>query len=154
MAKRYKYPKNRLLSIFRGMHNRCINPSCPRYHGRGISVDLVWTKFEAFEVWANTSGYSPYLTLDRENNDLGYSPTNCRWATFVTQARNRGKRAGGVSQYMGVAWYTRNNKWAASVFYDRKNHHLGLYLSEEDAARARDNHIVSNNLVGFNLNFP
>jgi hypothetical protein len=36
------------------------------------------------------NGYSETLTLDRENNDLGYSPDNCRWVTRKVQANNRG----------------------------------------------------------------
>ncbi|SFC32507.1 hypothetical protein SAMN05216344_11415 [Polaromonas sp. OV174] len=32
---------------------------------------------------------SPEFSIDRENNDEGYSPTNCRWADKVTQTRNR-----------------------------------------------------------------
>ena len=138
------------------MHIRCNDLSNPKYGGKGITVDPAWAEFQAFEAWALApgSGYSPYLTLDRIKGELGYSPGNCRWATFVTQARNKGKRAGGKSQYIGVAWFPRNNKWGANVFHDKKNHHLGLFVSEEAAARARDNYIVSKQLMGFNLNFP
>lgn len=154
MAKRYRYPKNRLLSIFRSMHSRCSDPSFPRYEGRGITVDPVWAEFPAFEQWARTSGYADNLTIDRKDGNLGYSPDNCRWATYTIQARNKGKRTGGKSQFMGVSWFPRNNKWGANVFHDKRNHHLGLFLLEEEAAKARDHYIVSNKLEGFNLNFP
>lgn len=29
-------------------------------------------------------------TLDRIDNERGYEPTNCRWATYTEQIRNRG----------------------------------------------------------------
>lgn len=46
---------------------------------------------ESFEnFWADMGPtYRPGLNIERENNDLGYSPENCRWATTTAQARNR-----------------------------------------------------------------
>lgn len=34
------------------------------------------------------NGYAENLTIDRENNDGGYQPDNCRWVTYTRQARN------------------------------------------------------------------
>lgn len=147
----------RLYVIFNNMHQRCGNPNnqaYSRYGGKGITVDPTWYDFDEFKRWAEANGYSRYLTLDRLKNDQGYTPSNCRWATYTTQARNKGKRTGGSSQFIGVSWYPRNKKWSASVFVDGKNQYLGLFPTEEDAARARDNYIVVNALADFNLNFP
>ena len=35
------------------------------------------------------NGYKEDLTIDRTNNDLGYSPDNCRWVSMKVQSRNR-----------------------------------------------------------------
>lgn len=49
-----------------------------------------WTNdFGAFLSWAESAGYKEGLTLDRINNDKGYSPENCRFATITEQSNNR-----------------------------------------------------------------
>jgi hypothetical protein len=77
---------------WRAMIDRCAsrNPQIAKnYADRGITVCSEWASdFTAFENWARISGYEPGLELDRINNDKGYAPDNCRWATRATQTRN------------------------------------------------------------------
>lgn len=47
-------------------------------------------------------------------------------------------RTGKTSKYRGVAWHKSAKKWEASIMVKRKKIHLGLFVSEEDAARAYD----------------
>ena len=57
------------------------------YKGRGIKVCKRWHKFENF---LKDMGARPdNLTLDRKNNNKGYSKDNCRWATREEQQNNR-----------------------------------------------------------------
>jgi hypothetical protein len=75
------------------MINRCYNEKNKKYHiygGRGITVCEEWlNSFEPFYKWAMSHGYKDNLTLDRINGDGNYEPSNCRWATYSEQNKNR-----------------------------------------------------------------
>lgn len=73
------------------MIKRCTRPSNPYYKdygGRGITVCEQWlTSFAAFFAELGPRP-SPKHSLDRKNNNLGYIPGNCRWATKAQQNQN------------------------------------------------------------------
>lgn len=83
-------------AIWNGIINRCTNPANGNfadYGGRGITVCDRWRQDFANFYADMGSRPSRKHSVDRIDNDKGYSPDNCRWATPVEQARN--KRPGG-----------------------------------------------------------
>lgn len=78
-------------SSWQMMKNRCLNPRAEDwayYGGRGITIDPRWHKFEPFLADMGPRP-TPWHTLERVDNSLGYSKGNCIWATRQAQARNR-----------------------------------------------------------------
>lgn len=99
---------SRLTAIHNDMKCRCYNPKSKNfvnYGMRGITVCNEWlndekisygehshntTKgFLAFKEWAMNNGYADNLSIDRIDNNKGYSPDNCRWVTSKVQNNNK-----------------------------------------------------------------
>lgn len=101
-----KVTDDELYVIYRSMINRCETKSHPSYNnygGRGIFVCKDWKGNEGFfnfKKWANENDWVKGLSLDRIDNNKGYSPDNCRWVTKSQQSYN--KRNNILYSYLGV----------------------------------------------------
>lgn len=74
-----------------GMKSRCYDPnevSYKHYGGRGITVSADWMDFRNFERDMGGS-FKKGLSLERIDNEKGYSKDNCKWIPLNQQAGNR-----------------------------------------------------------------
>jgi hypothetical protein len=102
-------------AVWNTMLQRCHNPESrqwPDYGGRGVIADPSWWDFRVF---LTDMGTPPFIgaSLERVDNNLGYSKTNCVWADSVSQANNTRKNV----------YVTYNNETLTVAQWARK---LGL----------------------------
>ena len=120
---------------FMDMKQRCQNPNQKyylHYGGRGIDVCERWQSFDNF---IDDMGLKPDgLTLDRIDNDLGYSKENCRWATRTEQVRNTRSTS---NPNVGVRFCNRDKYWVAQIRVNKKTIYLGTFKDMELAKQAR-----------------
>lgn len=82
--------RSRTYTAWQNMRARCLDPKNKRfadYGGRGIKICERWGEFQNF--LADLGECPSGLQLDRGDNDRGYEPGNCRWATRSEQQNNR-----------------------------------------------------------------
>jgi hypothetical protein len=142
---------SKLYGVWEGIIQRTSNPkdkSYCKYGGRGIYMCDEWRNdFIAFHNWSILNGYTQGLSIDRIDNNDGYYPNNCRWATDLVQAANTRKiRSNNTSGFRGVVRHSKVSKWMAQIQIDNKHKYLGLFITAVEAAIAYDTYIIENNL--------
>ena len=143
--------RTRIYQTWADMKQRCNNPNNPFYHrygGRGIGYIPEWNDFEAFYKWAKNSGYQEDLTLDRIDNNKGYSPDNCKWSTQQEQALNKRHNPNKYG-YKGIHASIRKGKvegYKATYFRNGKEIYIGYSKTAEGAHEIRNKYLKENNI--------
>lgn len=123
--------------IWKQMHQRCANShnvNYRHYGGRGITVCDRWQSFVNFIL---DMGERPEgMTLDRINNDRGYYPENCRWATRQEQRLNQRERTAYSKSVLGIKGVRR---LSSGNFQTRVGQRvIGTFLTIDEAVMARE----------------
>ena len=98
----------RTYTIWQGMKARCDKKNTPfykNYGGRGISYTKKWSTFNSFY---KDMGEAPKgMTLERIDNEKGYSKENCKWATWIEQHSNTRRSV--------KLWYKGKNRTLSEI---------------------------------------
>lgn len=139
----------KLYRLWNGIMQRCTNPNRKdyiSYGGRGITVCDRWKVFKNFADDMYPT-FKEGLSIDRINNDLGYSPENCRWATKTVQSRNtKVLQKNNSTGYRGVIFVKSRNIFRVQIGLNSKLIHLGYFTDKLEAAKAYDKYVTDNNL--------
>jgi len=123
--------RSRVYRCWANMIQRCTykkHIGYKHYGGRGIGVCKKWLKFENF--YEDMGDIPTDKSLDRIDNDKGYSKSNCRWACRSLQASNKKKKIKGVQLIGG------KNPWRAQIRLNNKIKHIGNFNKIADAYKA------------------
>jgi hypothetical protein len=153
-------------------HNRK-TPSTNKSGYKGVSwyeptqkwLTKICFRSEQFHLGLFTDPIEGARCYDRKAIELfgEYARTNFPVSEYVKEkfviesskvSRRTGlKKRNSSSQFTGVCYATREKKWLATIWNSGKQVRLGMFVEEEEAARAYDRFVIENGVTDARLNF-
>lgn len=128
----------KIYTTWKNVRNRCLNKNNPQfanYGGRGIDICSEWNDFAVF--YKDMGDVPEGRSIDRVDNDKGYSKDNCRWATTQQQAENKGLYKTNKLGITGVYLDVIRNRYSANLKSRGKQIRLYYGLDFFEACCAR-----------------
>lgn len=120
---------------WQSMRKRCGNPQNAQWHdygGRGIKVCDRWQN--SFLAFLDDMGRCPEgKSLDRKDNEKGYEPSNCRWASIRVQASNKRSTILSIPEVLKIRQRASAGELISEICKDYGGHYSTVYC----AARGR-----------------
>ena len=122
--------------VWSAMIQRCHNPKNKKYAdygGRGIFVCRRWRY--SFASFIADMGRRPpgKLTVQRVDNDAGYKPSNCVWATHREQCTNRRMRSDNSTGVPGVSYRKNRRVYDVRIVVDGRRLHIAAVKTLAEA---------------------
>jgi len=140
---------HRIYDFWKNMMYRCYGKNYTHkqhYRDKGIKVCIRWHNVDNFIKDMDIT-YFDGASLDRVDNNSGYSKDNCRWTNKSIQSQNTNKiRINNTSGYRGVTLEKRTGKFYARITVKNKAKQLGTFDTKIEAAKAYDRYVKDNNL--------
>ena len=101
-------------------------------------IGLGGKKYRAHRLaWLLHHRQWPTAEIDHINGDrLDNRMANLRLATYAQNQQNRSRDKRNKSGFTGVSWDRGTQKWRAKICIDRRQVHLGVFDTAEEAAAA------------------
>ena len=113
----------------------------PLYIEKNIKCCKDWDSFLNFKEWAESSGFSEDLSLDRVDTLGDYEPSNCRWTNATVQAENQWLRKDNSTGYKGVSLDKRNMTYKVQIQINKVKVFIGRFKTDIEAALAFDSYV-------------
>lgn len=131
--------KNPLWGVYKQMVERCHkidSPSFYNYGARGLTVCDRWLE-SAFNFYEDMGPCPEGMSLERVDNNKGYSPDNCTWASKSMQQFNQRMDPNNTSGRTGVYWRKDRETWSVQIDFQGKTIRLGCYKDFDKACEVR-----------------
>lgn len=106
-----------------------------QYPGRGENGQTILLHRELLKL-PRSRKESPLQADHKDRDHMNNRKYNLRVVTHAQNAQNHSKHKNSQSRFRGVSWHSRTKKWRATIWHKGKNHQLGVFLDEEEAAQA------------------